>query len=94
MAVIIAILLLVLFLEVKAHATSMTLDELLATDDADFAKIEREIDRRRLIERECDCTIVNGVKIHGYPGAWSARNRRLREDDIDININGTINHGY
>jgi hypothetical protein len=89
---ILAIFALVLALE-SAHAQSMTLEELMAMDNATYEQIQKGIAQRRLLERECDCTIVNGVKIHGYPGAWSARNRRLREDDIDININGSIYHG-
>lgn len=88
MTLIIAILTLVLFLEVRAHAGSRTLEELLADERAGSVEIGVARNRRDILEQECDCVIEHGVKIHGYPGAWSRRNRLNRDRSLDVYIHG------
>lgn len=84
----VAMLLIILAAFHPAAAGSRTLDELLAMDDTSYEAAVSAAGKHSLAEQQCDCVIQHGVKIHGYPGAWSTRNRRNREDDININING------
>lgn len=71
-----------------AKAEPRTLEELMADEKAGVSEIMQAKQRRRDLEEECDCDIVNGVKIHSYPGTWSARNRRLRDEGIGVYIEG------
>lgn len=67
-----------------AYAGPRTLEELIADENSGSVQIDDAQKRRDALESECDCVIEHGVKIHGYPGAWSRRNRLIRDRSIEI----------